>query len=113
MSEEVKNPRLNVPRAMITSIMINGALAFGMLLALLYCAGNLEAAFESPTGFPFIEIFTQATNSVRGATTMTAIVAVISFFATIGTVAAASRQLWAFARDRGVPGWRILSKVHL
>lgn len=111
MSEEIKNARINVPRAMIASIVINGMLGFGMLLAIIYCAGDLTAAFESPTGYPFIEIFTQATSSVGGATAMASVVTIIAFCATIGTVAAASRQLWAFARDRGVPGWRILSKV--
>ena len=95
---------MNVPRAMLTSVVINGALGFGMLMSLLYCAGDLEAALTSPTGYPFIAIFTQATKSVGGATAMTAVVVLIAFSATIGTVAAASRQLWAFARDRGVPG---------
>ncbi|KAF7872051.1 uncharacterized protein EAF02_009156 [Botrytis sinoallii] len=50
MSEEIKNLRINVSRAMIASIMINGVLAFGMLIATLFCAGELTAAFESPTG---------------------------------------------------------------
>jgi choline transport protein len=111
MSEEIKNARMNVPRAMLASVCINGALGFGMLLAVLYCAGDLEAAAASPTGYPFIEIFIQATNSIGGATAMTAVIITIAFSATIGTVAAASRQLWAFARDRGVPGWYTLGKV--
>lgn len=111
ISEEIKNPRGNVPRAMIASIIINCMLGFGILIAILYCAGDLTAAFESPTGYSFIEIFTQATNSVNGATAMASVIVIISFCATIATVAAASRQLWAFARDRGIPGWRILSKA--
>ncbi len=32
----------------------------------LFCAGNVENAEMSPTGYPFIEIFYQATNSTRG-----------------------------------------------
>ena len=29
----------------------------------------------------------------------------------LGCMAAAPGMLWAFARDRGVPGWRYISKV--
>lgn len=111
MSEEIRNPRMNVPRAMVASILINGVLAFGMLIAALFCAGDLTAAFQSATGYPFIEIFTQAVGSVGGATAMSSIIVVISFSGTIGTVAAASRQIWAFARDRGVPFWSTIGHV--
>jgi choline transport protein len=111
MSEEIKDPRVNVPRAMIAGIIINGCLGFGMLLTVLFCAGDLTAAFGSPTGFPFLEIMVQATGSIGGTSTMAAVIVIIAFVATIGTSTAASRQLWAFSRDRGVPGWSVLSKV--
>lgn len=41
-----------------------------MLLALLFRIGDIDAALKTPTGFPFIEIFTQATNSMGGGTAM-------------------------------------------
>lgn len=93
MCEEMKNPRISVPRAMISSILINGVLAFAMLIALLYCAENLETAFSSPTGYPLIEIFAQAMSSVRGAAAVTAFMIFIAFITVIGAVAASSRQL--------------------
>ncbi|KAF7859767.1 hypothetical protein EAF04_008846 [Stromatinia cepivora] len=111
MSEEIKNARTNVPRAIISGIMINGLLGFGMLLAVLYCAGDLTVAFASPTGFPFIEILTSATGSRGGTSAMVSIIVIIAFVATIGSLTTTSRQLWAFARDRGVPGWQSLSKI--
>jgi choline transport protein len=113
MCEEIKNPCMNVPRAMLAGIFINGLLGFGILLAALFCAGDLNAASESPTGFPFMYIFAQATGSISGATAMASIVTLIGFMGTVGNVAAASRQLWAFSRDRGVPGWQTLGKVSL
>ncbi|KAH8672585.1 amino acid/polyamine transporter I [Tricladium varicosporioides] len=115
MSEEIKSPRVNVPRAMIFSIFINGLMAFGILIAVLYTAGDLTAASESAVGlvgYPFIYIFTTATNSVTGASIMAALIPVTTFFSTTGAVAAASRQLWAFARDRGVPFWRTIGKIN-
>lgn len=96
---------------MITSIMLNGVMGFALLIALLFCLGDINAALQSPTGFPFIEIFVQATNSNGGATGMTAIIIVLMGAAAIGIMATASRLLWSFARDNGVPGSKYISRV--
>lgn len=111
MAEEVKNAAVNVPRSMFFTIFVNGALVFGSIIALLYSIGDVDAALNSPTGWPFIEIFYQATQSKGGATAMTSVLIVLIVCATFGYVASASRQLWAFARDRGVPGWQLISRV--
>lgn len=112
MSEEVKNSTTNVPRAMILSTMINGVLAFGMLVTVLFCAGNInEAVTNAPNGYPFIAIFAEGTGSIGGATAMTVIIVLLELGSSIGALAAASRMVWSFARDRGVPGNRLLSKV--
>lgn len=112
MSEEIHNASTVVPWAMITTILLNGALGFALLIALLFCLGDINDALTSPTGFPFIEIFRQATNSNSAATGMTCIIVIIMFAAAIGIMATASRLLWAFARDHGVPGSAYLSRVH-
>ena len=111
MAEEIRNASTIVPQCMITSVIINGVLAFGMLIAILFCMGDIDAAVASPTGYPFIEIFTQATGSLTGAGFMTAIITALAFCATIATLAGSSRMMWSFARDRGLPGWRFLSQV--
>lgn len=111
MCEEIRNASTVVPQTMIASLMINGVLAFSMLVAVLFCIGDITAAVGSPTGYPFIEIFTQATASKAGATVMTSIVTTLSFCAIIAALAGSSRMTWSFARDRGLPGWRYLSKV--
>lgn len=111
MSEEIRNPALNVPRAMLFSILLNGCLGFGMLLATLFCLGDADAALESATGYPFMEIFLQAVGSLPGALTMASLITILNICATISFIATASRMTWAFARDRGTPGWRILSQV--
>ena len=55
---------------MIASVLINGASGFALLLAALFCAGDLSAAIDSPTGQPFLAIFAQAVGSNGGATGM-------------------------------------------
>lgn len=53
MAEETENPRINVPCAMVASILINGVLVFRMLIVTLFRAGDLTGAFESVTAYPF------------------------------------------------------------
>ena len=112
MSEEIQNASKIVPRAMISSMLLNGVLGFGMLIAVLFCLGDITAALESPTGYPFMEIFLQATgNSVSGSTVMIAIVTIMGTLSIPGFLATSSRAIWAFSRDRGLPFWQPLSKV--
>ncbi|MCJ1261565.1 hypothetical protein MMC22_001430 [Lobaria immixta] len=111
MSEEIQNPSINVPRSMVTSITLNAFLGFGMLIAVLLCLGDIEDAIQTSTGYPFMEIFLQATNSVTGSTAMAAIITALGVCATIGFVASSSRMTWSFARDQGLPFWKQLSKV--
>ena len=96
---------------MVATTVLNGVLGFAALMAILFCAGNIENAEKSPTGYPFIEIFYQATNSQGGATAMVCVIVALIFFATISLIATASRMTWAFARDNGLPGSRWLAKV--
>lgn len=110
MSEEVKSASINVPRAMFYSILINGASGFGLLIAFLWCA-DLSIATSSTAAFPFVPVLCDAVGSNAGGIAMVAIVTALTIFASMGAVAAASRMMWSFARDRGLPGWRTLSKV--
>lgn len=92
-------------------MLINGALGFAMLIAVLFCLGNLDNALNTPTGFPFMEIFAQATGSNGGATAMSCIILVAQIFAAIGLLATASRMTWAFARENGLPFSKYLARV--
>ncbi|KAL8832483.1 MAG: hypothetical protein Q9170_004854 [Blastenia crenularia] len=111
MSEEIANASVNVPRSMMVSIMLNGVLGFAMLVAVLFCLGNIEDVIQTPTGYPFIAIFSNAVQSQGGAAVMVAVVALLGICATIAFVATSSRMTWSFARDHGLPFWRYLSKV--
>ena len=111
MSEEIQDASRVVPYSLLSSITLNGFLGFGMLLAVLFCLGDLEAVLTSPTDYPFMEIFLQATHSAAGSTVMITIVTVLQICATIACLAGSSRMTWSFARDHGLPGWRVLSKV--
>lgn len=111
MSEEISNPAVNVPRAIVFSVLLNGTLGIAMLIATLFCLGDAETVLDTPTHYPFMEIFRQAVENLPGALTMSALISILNMCATISFVATASRMTWAFARDRGTPGWRVLSKI--
>lgn len=111
MSEEIEDAEYIVPKALVTSVVLNGVLGFGFLIALLFSMGDLEAALATPTGYPIIEIFYQATNSKRATNAMIAGLVCSAVCAVLGLMASASRTTWAFARDNGLPFSKTLSYV--
>lgn len=115
MAEEIKDASIVIPRALLTGILINGCLGFGMVLALMYCMGDPSAMInaQSTVIYPFIEVFGQAVQSISGATIMAAIIITVGTAGTVGALASASRMLWSFARDRGFPLWRFMIRVRL
>jgi len=111
IAEEVQAAPKVIPQAMIGSIFINGIMGFAMLLGVLFCMGDIVAATQSVTGYPFIDIFTFATGSTAGGTGLSAIVLSVNIFSVTSVLASASRMLWAFSRENGVPGARYISRV--
>ncbi|KAI1073897.1 putative GABA permease [Whalleya microplaca] len=113
MSEEIKNASTVVPRAIVISIAVNGVLGFAMLIAYLFCLGDLEAVLESQEtlGYPFLFVFQTGTGSTPGAAVMGLIVVTLGVCSTVGVLASSSRMLWSFARDRGIPLWKQFIKL--
>lgn len=113
MSEEMPDPRRGVPTAMIGSIVVNGIMGFVVVIAVLFGIQDFDAALNTPTGFPIIEIFRQITGgNLPAASFMSCTIAISASFATVGLIASTSRTLWSFARD-GAPFFsRFLSRVH-
>jgi choline transport protein len=113
MAEEMKEPRMGVPRAMVGSLIINAILGFALLVALLFVMGDLDAALSTNTGYPIIEIFYHITSQNRAATTaMTCSIVVAAHLATIGLMMSTSRTMWACARDNLFPASSWLSTLH-
>ncbi|KAI2643651.1 putative GABA permease [Xylaria nigripes] len=111
LSEEVNNAAIVVPWSLIVTLLINGSLGFAMLLATLFCMGDIDAAVAENAQYPYMVIFRNAVGSVAGATVMSSIIVVMIFVAATGCLASASRVFWALARDRAVPGWEYLRKT--
>lgn len=111
MSEELKDASHTLPRAMIWTAVVNSSLGFLMLVTFCFCLGDVESAISSPTGQPHIQIMYNATQSIPGATALASITTIMAVFGCVNNVATCSRQLFAFARDQGVPFSAFLSRV--
>jgi len=111
MAEEIENAAVVIPRAMIISVLINGALGFGIFIAMLFCMGPIEDILSASFSFPFVSVFVNVTHSISGATAMTSILLLVAISGNIGLLTTSSRMLWAFAREDGVPGSRYIAKV--
>lgn len=111
MSEEIKDAAVTLPRAIMTSAFFNGSLGWIMTITFAFCLGDLYSIVESPTGYPFIQVFYNSTNSYAGASILTALIIINITSACISTVATVSRQTWAFSRDNGLPFSSFISHV--
>ena len=103
IAEEIKDASLVLPRSIMASLFLNGALGFVMLVTYLFCIGNVGDVIQSETHYPYIQVFYNVTRSHGGASTMASILIVLTICGCISNVATASRQLFAFARDGGMP----------
>jgi choline transport protein len=110
MSEEIRRATVTVPRAMVFSTAFNGLLAFTMLITFLFCAGTITDE-EISAPYPFIPILARVIGSDTGATVLVSLIIALQFCACLTSTATASRMMWAFARDHGLPFWRFLVQV--
>lgn len=103
MAEEVKNSRQVIPRAMLCGVFVNALFAIGFAITVIYTMGSLEDALSSPTNYPIIGIYKQATQSNHAASAMLAFVGLPGFIALFNGLASVTRLTWSFARDNGLP----------
>ena len=93
------------------SVAINASLGFLMAVTLVFTLGDVDSLFASVTRQPFIQLFYNATQSYAATNVMTAIVIILLAACCVSEVATASRQIWSFARDGGLPGSSWIAKV--
>ncbi|KAK3633775.1 hypothetical protein LTR22_019959 [Elasticomyces elasticus] len=111
LAEELENASRLLPRVMVAGAASNSAIVFALLILILYRAGDIQAAVNSTTGQPYIEILLNATQSVPGTAVHVAYMVLALIFCATNLVTTSSRQLFSFARDHGVPFSHSLSQV--
>ncbi|KAM0345615.1 hypothetical protein ACHAPU_006268 [Fusarium lateritium] len=111
LAEEMPHPSRNVPLAMVGSVAVNGVMGLVYVVVLLFATGPLETLLQTPTGFPFMQIFLDTTKSRAATTVLSLVIISIATAAVVAGITSTSRTLWAFARDRSTPFDKHLSKV--
>jgi choline transport protein len=113
MAEEVENASTIVPKAMVVSFFFNLPFTFILLVTYAFYIDDVQEALASPTGYPFIYVLQNATESIGGTTGFVSIIMILLVMITISALASSSRQLFAFARDDGLSFSRWLGTVSM
>lgn len=110
MSEEVRNASTAVPRAMLLTYAINFVLLFPMIITAAYHMPDLDLALADSTTYPFVYVLKQSM-STTWVTLIIIVTVVILVGSNIAFLTVASRDLYAFARDDGLPFSNWLSQL--
>ncbi|KAJ5730830.1 uncharacterized protein N7483_005338 [Penicillium malachiteum] len=113
LCEEVQEPAVMVPKAMIGTVMINTIAGLIFLIPVCFVLPDLTMLVNLASGQPTPVIFQKAIGNSAGAFCLLIPLLVLGIICGIGCVTATSRCTWAFARDGGIPGsgwWRVVNK---
>ncbi|KAK7888250.1 hypothetical protein LTR67_009127 [Exophiala xenobiotica] len=103
LNEEVRKARHAVPRAMFWSIVMNGAVAYGIVLVICFCAGDVTDLLSS--GYPLLVICMNATQCVKTGSAMVGLSMIVTLACCLVSIASASRLTWAWSRDGALPAY--------
>ncbi|KAM3413874.1 hypothetical protein BST61_g10548 [Cercospora zeina] len=111
LAEELQDAAWVLPRSMVAAAVATYAMSLLMVITYLTVKGETPSELLSADRAPYVSIFLNATQSKGGATMLTSVIFVLLLFGIINMVTSTSRQLYAFARDRGLPFSTFLSYV--
>lgn len=103
MSEEAKNATKSVPFGIIASISLCWFLGFFINIAIAACSSqDIESIINTKFSQPLAQVLYDALGK-KWAIAMMILIAICQFLMGASTLTAISRQIWAFARDDGLP----------
>ncbi|KAI0662858.1 hypothetical protein C8Q70DRAFT_1042556 [Cubamyces menziesii] len=106
IAEETKNASVVAGRGIITSVIATGVMGFATTLLFLFCTPDLDTLFALDAPQPFVQIYALALGK-GGSIFMTIIATLGLILSTSVAIVAASRLIFAVARDGVLPfsGW--------
>jgi amino acid transporter len=108
VAEETVGAREAAPRGIVNSVIVSGIAGYVMLLAITLAIRDLPATVRAAN--PFLHVL-QTSLGGRLADAMGWMVIGAMWFCGLSSVTSNSRMLFAFARDGGPPGSRLLKRV--
>ena len=113
LCEEVREPAVMVPKAMVGTIVINFIAGLLFLIPVCFVLPDITMLVGLVSGQPTPVIFQKAIGNSAGAFCLLIPLLVLGIICGVGCVTATSRCTWAFARDGGIPGsgwWRAVNQ---
>ena len=102
LSEETTQAQVNAARGIVRSIWVSWIAGFVLLAGLTFAIQDYAGTVNTTTGVPPAQIFLDALGS-GGAKALLLVVIMAQLFCGNAEVAAASRMVFAFSRDRALP----------
>ncbi|EON66357.1 hypothetical protein W97_05454 [Coniosporium apollinis CBS 100218] len=113
LAEEVAQPERMIPIAILGTVAIGFTTSWFYSVAMFFSiVGDFSEIAATATYVPILELFYRALNHTAGAIVLESLIIVTGLGCQIASHTWQSRLCWSFARDRGLPGHRWLSKVH-
>ncbi|KAF4551665.1 Amino acid permease-like protein 10 [Elsinoe fawcettii] len=103
LAEEMKNASRDVPKAMILTAVANYVTGLVMVITFMFNIGDIDEVLHSFTGQSYVAVIQSATGSTAATIFCTALVAIMMTACGINQATTSSRNLYAFARDNGMP----------
>ncbi|KAG2731758.1 hypothetical protein G9P44_005345 [Scheffersomyces stipitis] len=113
MSEEVKDAEHTIPIGILGSVIACGSIGTVILIITFFCIQTNDIETDilgSKFGQPLAQIIFDVLG--KWALTFMVLIAFAQFLMGASILTAISRQIWAFARDNGLPFSRIIKKVN-
>jgi len=108
-SEETRNAALSVPRGIISSIIWSGVFGYLFLAAFLFMIPNMDEAARQGWNVFFWAMEQRVPAFLRGL--VYALILLSQILCGLATVTSASRMIYAFSRDGGLPASKLLARV--
>ncbi|PYI03581.1 amino acid transporter, partial [Aspergillus sclerotiicarbonarius CBS 121057] len=110
ITEEIRDPERNAPRAMVLSMGFSGITSLMGAVVLGFCAGDWQSYMQSD--LPFIPWFVETLGSGTGAIVLAIVVLVfLNFLITVCINTAASRMAWSMAIDSALPYSEVFQRL--
>ncbi|KAM0323047.1 hypothetical protein ACHAQA_009146 [Verticillium albo-atrum] len=110
MCEEVRYPSTQVPKAMVGTVLINTVAGLLFLIPLMFVLPEIQGLLATTQPVPII--LKSAVGTPGAAIALCLPLMVLGILCGIGCTTAASRSVWAFARDGAIPGSRWWKEVN-
>ncbi|KAG0683679.1 GABA-specific high-affinity permease [Pichia californica] len=112
MSEEAKNASYGVPIGICSSITVCGFIGFFILVCTASCMNpDVVSVLQTDSGFPMAQVIHDSLGN-NWAIAFMSLMAACQWLMGSSLVTAASRQIWAFSRDDGLPFCDIVKVVN-